>query len=127
MSADINGIREAIAAIFIACGAIFFIVSAIGILRLPDFYARLHASGNSETMGVMLSFIGLIIYEGATITSLKMVFVFLILFFANPIGTHILSKAAYKSGHKVWTIKEISAIKALLEQKEEDQHADLHN
>lgn len=120
MSADINGIREVIAAIFIICGAIFFIVSAIGILRLPDFYARLHASGNSETMGVMLSFIGLIIYEGATITSLKMVFVFLILFFANPIGTHILSKAAYKSGHKVWTLKDIEAARLLMEEKEKE-------
>ena len=97
--------REFIAALFILSGAIFFIASAVGMMRLPDFYTRIHASGNSETLGCMLSFIGLIIYEGATLTSLKMAIVFIVVFLANPIGSHILSKAAYKSGHKIWTLK----------------------
>ena len=86
-------------------------------LRLPDFYCRLHASGNSETLGVMLSFMGLVIYEGLTLTSLKMIMIFLLIFLVNPIGTHILSKAAYKSGHHVWTLEE--------DAKEEKNHADL--
>ncbi len=111
--------RETFAAIFMVAGAIFFIASAIGMLRLPDFYTRIHASGNSETMGCMLSFIGLIIYEGATLTSLKMAIIFIIVFLANPIGSHILSKAAYKSGHKMWTLKDL--------RKEEDEDADLHH
>lgn len=98
-------IREVIAACFMLGGLIFFVGSAIGMLRLPDFYTRIHASGNSETLGCMLSFIGLIIYEGATLTSVKMAFVFLLVFLGNPIGSHILSKAAYKSGHPVWTLK----------------------
>lgn len=81
------------------------------------FYCRLHASGNSETLGVMLSFMGLVIYEGLTLTSLKMIMIFLLIFLGNPIGTHILSKAAYKSGHHVWTLEE--------DAKEEKNHADL--
>lgn len=107
MMADIgiNSLREAIAALFMLGGMVFFIGSAIGMLRLPDFYTRIHASGNSETLGCDLAFIGLIIYEGPTLTALKMAFVFLIVFMANPIGSHILSKAAYKSGHPVWTLK----------------------
>lgn len=111
--------REFFAAIFMLGGAVFFIASAIGMMRLPDFYSRIHASGNSETLGCMLSFIGLMIYEGPTLTTLKMASVFLIVFLANPIGSHILSKAAYKSGHKVWTLKDL--------EKEEDKNADLHN
>ena len=82
-------------------------------LRLPDFYSRIHASGNSETLGCMLTFIGLMIYEGATLTSLKIAFVFLLVFMANPIGSHILSKAAYKSGHPIWTLKTKGAKKLL--------------
>lgn len=107
MMADIGitSAREALAALFMLGGLVFFIGSAIGMLRLPDFYSRIHASGNSETLGCSLSFIGLMIYEGATLTSLKMAFVFLLVFMANPIGSHILSKAAYKSGHPVWTLK----------------------
>ena len=112
MIADIT-LREFIAGLFLAGGAFFLLASAIGMLRLPDFYCRLHASGNSETLGVMLSFMGLVIYEGLTLTSLKMLLIFL----GNPIGTHILSKAAYKSGHHVWTLEE--------DAKEEKNHADL--
>lgn len=111
--------REFLAALFMMGGAIFFLASAIGMMRLPDFYSRIHASGNSETLGCMLSFIGLMIYEGATLTTVKMALVFLIVFLANPIGSHILSKAAYKSGHKVWTLQDLK--------KEEDEDADLHH
>lgn len=116
MIADIT-LREFIAGLFLAGGAFFLLASAIGMLRLPDFYCRLHASGNSETLGVMLSFMGLVIYEGLTLTSLKMIMIFLLIFMGNPIGTHILSKAAYKSGHHVWTLEE--------DAKEEKNHADL--
>ncbi len=104
-------LREAVAALFMLCGLVFFIGSAIGMLRLPDFYSRIHASGNSETLGCALSFIGLMIYEGPTLTAAKMAFAFLIVFLANPIGSHILSKAAYKSGHPVWTLKSKGAKK----------------
>lgn len=116
MIADIT-LREFIAGLFLAGGAFFLLASAIGMLRLPDFYCRLHASGNSETLGVMLSFMGLVIYEGLTLTSLKMIMIFLLIFLGNPICTHILSKAAYKSGHHVWTLEE--------DAKEEKNHADL--
>lgn len=116
MIADIT-LREFIAGLFLAGGAFFLLASAIGMLRLPDFYCRLHTSGNSETLGVMLSFMGLVIYEGLTLTSLKMIMIFLLIFLGNPIGTHILSKAAYKSGHHVWTLEE--------DAKEEKNHADL--
>lgn len=116
MIADIT-LREFIAGLFLAGGAFFLLASAIGMLRLPDFYCRLHASGNSETLGVMLSFMGLVIYEGLTLTSLKMIMIFLLIFLGNPIGTHILSKAAYKSGHHAWTLEE--------DAKEEKNHADL--
>lgn len=116
MIADIT-LREFIAGLFLAGGAFFLLASAIGMLRLPDFYCRLHASGNSETLGVMLLFMGLVIYEGLTLTSLKMIMIFLLIFLGNPIGTHILSKAAYKSGHHVWTLEE--------DAKEEKNHADL--
>lgn len=96
-------IREIIACILLFVGLFFIAASAIGVLRLPDFYSRLHASGMGETLGLMLSFIGLAIYEGFTTTSIKLIIIFLLVFLANPIGTHILGRAAYKSGHKAWT------------------------
>lgn len=99
-------INEIVAVILLSCSLFFFLASAIGMIRLPDFYSRLHASGNSETLGLMLSCLGLVIYEGPTLLSVKIVIVFLLVFLANPIGTHILGKAALKSGHPVWTNKD---------------------
>ena len=119
----LNSLRELIAAIFMLGGLIFFIGSAIGMLRLPDFYSRIHASGNSETLGCMLSFIGLMIYEVPTLTAVKMAFAFLIVFMANPIGSHILGKAAYKSGHPVWTLDSKGA-KKLVGLEKQDHSAD---
>ncbi len=110
-------VQEFTAAIFLAGGSFFFMASAIGMLRLPDFYCRLHASGNSETLGIMLSFLGLMIYEGMTIVSVKLFLISFLIVLGNPIGTHILSKAAYKSGHAVWTVEE--------DAKEEKNNADL--
>ena len=83
----LNSLRELIAAIFMLAGLVFFIGSAIGMLRLPDFYSRIHASGNSETLGCMLSFIGLMIYEGPTLTAVKMAFAFLIVYSGSLIQT----------------------------------------
>ena len=118
-----TSLRELIAALFLLSGLVFFVGSAIGMLRLPDFYSRIHASGNSETLGCTLSFIGLMIYEGPTLTAAKMAFVFLLVFMANPIGSHILSKAAYKSGHPVWTLQSKGA-KKLVGLEKADHSAD---
>ena len=101
--------NEIIAVILLVGSLFFFLASAIGMIRLPDFYSRLHASGNSETMGLMLACLGLVIYElctGTVLTALKLIIIFLLVFLANPIGTHILGKAALKSGHPVWTAED---------------------
>lgn len=106
-------LRELAACIFMLAGAFVFIGSAIGMLRLPDFYSRVHASGNSETLGCTLSFIGLMILEGPTLTAAKMAIVFIFVFIANPIGSHILGKAAYKTGHPVWTLDSVKGSEAI--------------
>jgi multicomponent Na+:H+ antiporter subunit G len=96
-------ITTIIAIIFLLAGFFFIAVAAIGVLRLPDFYSRLHASGKSETLGMMLCFTGLAIYEGISITSVKFLMMAFFILFANPIGTHIICREAYRSGLKPWT------------------------
>ena len=96
-------IQEIIAIILMSGGLFFLTVAAVGLLRLPDFYTRMHASGNGETLGLMLCLLGLIVYEGVCLLSVKMFMIFLLVFIGNPIGTHILSKSALKTGHPLWT------------------------
>jgi len=95
-----------IVAVILLLGGFFFTaVAAIGVLRFPDFYTRLHASGKADTMGTFLSLLGLAVYEGLSLVSIKIVLIAVFVFIANPIGTHVLSKAAYRSGVKPWTKK----------------------
>ena len=95
--------NEIIGIILLFGGVFFVVVSAIGVVRLPDFYTRLHASGKAETLGALLCLTGLAVYGGLTLTSFKLVLVSVFLLFANPIGTHVLSRAALRYGLKPWT------------------------
>ncbi len=91
-----------IAVFFMLLGFFFVIVAAVGVLRLPDFYTRMHASGKSETLGVMLSLLGFAIYNGLNLTSFKLVLISLFILLGNPIGSHAISRAAFYAGVKPW-------------------------
>lgn len=86
--------------IFVICGIFFLLIGSIGTIRLPDFYSRTHAVSKSDALGIMLIIIGLIIYEGLHINSLKLLLILLFISLANPIGIHALANAAYESGLK---------------------------
>ncbi|TYB97630.1 MAG: monovalent cation/H(+) antiporter subunit G [Kosmotoga sp.] len=96
-------ILDVITLIFLLAGSFFMLVASIGMIRLPDFYTRMHAGGKADTLGQGLIFLGLIIYEGFTLISLKMLIIFVFIFIANPTATHAVAKAAYKGGLKIWS------------------------
>lgn len=108
-------IREIIAAILLIIGGSFMFVSALGVIRLPDFYTRLHASSIGETFGLVLAGIGMIIYHGLNLTSAKILLIIVALFLVNPIGTHLIGKAAIRAGEEPWKY-----IKSGEEKEEED-------
>lgn len=83
-----------IAGVLIALGVLFFMISAIGVLRFPDFLSRLHASGIGETLGMILFGLGIIIYLGINLVSVKVLIIFIMLSLVNPVGTHLIGKAA---------------------------------
>jgi multicomponent Na+:H+ antiporter subunit G len=87
------------AAAFIVLGIGFMLVGSIGVIRLPDFYSRTHAASKTDTLGILLVIVGLMILEGFTINMGKLAFVLIFVALANPIGSHALARAA-KSGLK---------------------------
>lgn len=90
-------IRETIAAFFIISGVFFFLVSTVGLLRLPDVYTRLHATSKGDTLGAGLSLIGVILYLGWTLTSLKLLMVIIFIWITSPTASHLIGKAAYRA------------------------------
>ncbi|MFH2202368.1 MAG: monovalent cation/H(+) antiporter subunit G [Elusimicrobiota bacterium] len=96
---------EIAAVVLIAAGFVFVCFGILGVLRLPDFYTRLHAQGKCDTLGVALMLGGLALYEGATLTSLKILAILFFIALANPTATHALGRAAHLAGLKPWTKK----------------------
>ena len=92
--------REILTVIFMSLGFVCFLISAIGVFRFKDFYARLHAAGICESAGLVLCSVGFLIYEGPSVTGIKIFTVFLAVFIASPIGTHIITRVAYKQSVK---------------------------
>jgi multicomponent Na+:H+ antiporter subunit G len=89
-------------AVLLAGGLFFHSVAAVGVVRMPDFYTRLHAVSKAETLGVLLSVSALAVWAGPTVLTLKLAGVALFLFLANPTSTHALARAALRVGVKPW-------------------------
>jgi multicomponent Na+:H+ antiporter subunit G len=79
-------------------GGVFCVIGAIGMLRMPDFYTRLHAASVIETLGGGLIMLGLLLQAGFTLVAAKLLIVALLVFFASPTATHALAKAAIERG-----------------------------
>ena len=91
------------------CGLVFFTGGAVGILRLPDFYTRLHAAGKMDTLGSLLMILALALYNfnefswAAALTSLKILLIVLFIFILSPTATHAIVDAGFRAGLRPWT------------------------
>ena len=86
-------IANIIALILGSLGLLFMIVSFIGVITFPDFYTRLHAQGVGDTVGVLLLLVAMMFCFGLKIISAKLLLIFVITLFTNPLGTSILMQA----------------------------------
>ncbi len=92
--------------VFILGGLFFFMTATIGLIRFPDFFSRLHATGKGDTLAVFLSLVGLALYEGFSLTGLKIIIIAIFMFIAQPTATHAISKAGLRFGLKPWMREE---------------------
>ncbi len=84
----------------IIAGTIFVMAGTIGVLRLPDFYTRMHAAGMTDTLGAELIILGLMVQSGFTQTSLKLLLIAFFLFLTSPTASHAVANAAHQAGMK---------------------------
>lgn len=89
---------EWLAAVLVAVGTFFGFVAVVGIIRLPDLYARLHAASKSDTLGSVLTLAGLAAVLGVGTESAKLVFLLLFLFLTSPTAAHAIARAGKEQG-----------------------------
>ena len=79
---------------FLAAGSFFYLVGAIGLMRMPDVYTRMHAVSVSDTFGAGLLLVGMMITAGLSLVTAKLFIILLILLYTGPVATHALARAA---------------------------------
>lgn len=96
-------ILEILSGLLVIIGVFLFASGTLGLIRLPDFYCRMHATGKCDTLGALLALTGLAIYNGFNLVSLKIIFIVIFIFVANPTATHAIGRAALVNGVQPWT------------------------
>ena len=95
--------KDVIVILFMLGGFFLFTTATLGLLRLPDFFTRLHATGKGDTLAALWFLVALAVYQGFSLTSAKIVFIAVFLFLAQPTATHAISRAAFRCGVQPWT------------------------
>jgi len=93
----------------IVVGAVFSVIGAVGILRLPDVFSRMHGAGIIDTLGAGLILVGLMFQAGFSLITVKLILIVVFVLYTSPTTTHALARAALNGG-----------VNPLIERKEAD-------
>jgi multicomponent Na+:H+ antiporter subunit G len=86
------------AAFSLVVGGLFSLLAAIGMLRLPDLYTRMHAASKAGVVGAGLVLIAVALISLDVAVGLRAVLGIVFLLLTTPVSAHLLARAAYSSG-----------------------------
>lgn len=112
-------VGELLFALLILFGALLSVVSAYGLIRLPDVYLRSHAAAKSATLGVLCILSGAFLYFAFFLdhVSTKLLIGIVFVFLTSPLSAHLNSRAAYRSGVPLWNRRVQDDLKEELEKE----------
>lgn len=100
-------IREICVALFLISGGILSLVAAVGLLRFPDLFTRMHATAKVGTVGISAITVGLITHFGTvTVTSRGLIVIAFFLLTA-PVAANMIGRSAYRAGVSLWILTRI--------------------
>jgi multicomponent Na+:H+ antiporter subunit G len=119
---NVNEIGEFIGAFLILAGGLMSVISAFGLIRLPDVYTRSHAATKSSTLAVLLTLSGAFVYFWFSehFISVRLLLGIVFVFLTAPVSGHLLVRAAYRSNVKLADISSVDELKEVLN-KDEDE------
>jgi len=95
-------VAQAVGDVLVFLGALWMLVAAIGVARMPDLFQRMHASTKSTTLGLALLMLGASLHFGAVHITARALAVVVFYFITAPVAAHVLGRAAYLSGVTLW-------------------------
>jgi multicomponent Na+:H+ antiporter subunit G len=90
-------------------GSAFCLIGGIGLIRMPGFYSRAHASGLIDSLGAALILVGLALQSGFSDVTTKLIAILIILWITSPTAAHALVNAAYTQGFEPITVDDDSS------------------
>lgn len=93
---------SALTVVLALAGAMFFLAGTLGLLRLPDFYARVHAVAKCDTVGAGLILFALALHVAPHAEALKILVLLLLVLLSSPTSGHALAHAAHDTGLEAW-------------------------
>jgi multicomponent Na+:H+ antiporter subunit G len=98
----LHDVQLIVVSLLILVGAGFTLVASIGLLRLPDLYCRMHAASKAGTLGSGVMLIALAVYSSDIAVASRAMAGVVFFLLTAPISAHLLAKAAYSVGYKLW-------------------------
>ncbi len=95
-------ISHYLAAALIVLGSLFALIGAIGLVRLPDVYARSHAASKAGTIGSGLAMLAIAVSASEIYVATRAIAGLLFFVLTAPVAAHLLMRAAYKAGYAMW-------------------------
>ena len=86
--------------VFLFIGSLFCLIGAVGLIRMPDFFTKMHAASLIETLAAGFILLGLMFNSGLSLVTVKLLFIGLLILFTGPTATHALVRAAIARGLK---------------------------
>ena len=102
MEAFFNTVDTWAVAVLVTLGVFFNLVTAVGVVRLPDVYTRMHASTKAGTLGVGCIILGVAMHFQSLLTASQAFLVIAFMFLTAPIAGHLIGRAAYLVGSPKW-------------------------
>ena len=89
---------DIVASIAVVSGVLLGVLSAVGILRMPDVYIRLQVASKASSLGVALLMLGVAAHFGELGVTVRALLVVVFLFLTAPVAAHVIGRAAYLTG-----------------------------
>ena len=114
-------VKEIISFVFFLIGAIFMFISALGMIRLPDFYIRNSASTKAVVLGVTLILLGVGIHFNDIMIFIEIFAIMFFIYLISPLAAHIVARAAVITKVKFWEKTDLEDLEEYRKQRKAEE------